>query len=397
MLVFLAFTLVALLAPQTPAATTGALSGRIVEEGSGAPISGAQVSLRALGQPMLPGPPPTLDTTTDTAGRFVFSAVAAGRYMMNVTKNGYAVQQAPGVAMPPPIEVVVGGATTIDRALQRSAIIVGRVTDDAGEPLAQARVMAFRRPTSDPVLLARYANRPDMLQNFNRLMPIGQTAQTNDLGEFRLFGLPAGEYFVQASAPFQSPLNGSSTPRGRTYASTFYPSVVDSASAQSVSLVAGQTSDALVIALQMVPAFQIAGVVVDESGTPIPGAMVMLTPDRSSGMVFMGPSGPPSRTDASGKFSIANVAGGRYQLMAAIPNVISGSGVGAGAAGGGFTSFSISGGASVASGVTTSGGTVATESRGGVTTQFRMDDQNRLTIDVTADMTGLQVIARRPN
>src|SRR5690349_10934990 len=101
MLAFLAFMLAAFLAPQTApaitAATTGALSGRITEEGTGAPIAGAQVVLRALGQPLVgPTPPTTFDTTTDAAGRFAFNALAPGRYLLTLTKNGYAAQMGPG-------------------------------------------------------------------------------------------------------------------------------------------------------------------------------------------------------------------------------------------------------------------------------------------------------------
>ena len=66
-----------------------------------------------------------IDTTTDAMGQFTFSALKPGRYMLNPTKNGYAVQQGPGLTMPP-IEVVAGRTTTIERTLQRSAIIVGR-------------------------------------------------------------------------------------------------------------------------------------------------------------------------------------------------------------------------------------------------------------------------------
>src|SRR5215831_19385591 len=97
----LAFTFAVLLAPQTPAVTTGALTGRVIEDGTGVPIPGAQVILTVLGPPA-PGTPPTMiDATTDAAGRFTFGALAPGRYMLNATKNGFAVQQGPGITGPP--------------------------------------------------------------------------------------------------------------------------------------------------------------------------------------------------------------------------------------------------------------------------------------------------------
>jgi len=73
----------------------------------------------------------------------------------------------------------------------RQAAIVGRVLDENGEPIANANVMAWRRP---PV--ANGAPVPARLG----LIPAASAAQTNDLGEFRLFGLAPGEVYVQATS-----------------------------------------------------------------------------------------------------------------------------------------------------------------------------------------------------
>src|SRR5262245_4285060 len=175
MLALLAFTLAAFLAPQAPATTTGILSGRVIEEGSGStPVPGAQVVLRALGQPTFPRTPVTIDTTTDAAGRFTFSALAPGRYMLTLAKNGFATQQGTGPGSPQPLEITAGNTTTNERTLARSAVIVGRVTDESGEPRADARVMALHRLKVDPAIQARFADRPELLQNFNQLMPATQ-------------------------------------------------------------------------------------------------------------------------------------------------------------------------------------------------------------------------------
>lgn len=63
----------------SPAQTAATVNGTVADE-SGAPIAGAEVTLKG----------PTVKTTTsDTAGAFAFSAVTPGVYVLSVTKAGY--------------------------------------------------------------------------------------------------------------------------------------------------------------------------------------------------------------------------------------------------------------------------------------------------------------------
>src|SRR2546428_10362852 len=61
----------------------------------------------------------------------------------------------------------------------------GRVFDRDGEPLANVNVEALK-----------YS-----YQEGQRVMNVVQTARTNDLGEYRLFWLQPGRYFVSATPP----------------------------------------------------------------------------------------------------------------------------------------------------------------------------------------------------
>ena len=93
--------------------------------------------------------------------------------------------------------------------------------------------------------------------------------------------------------------------------------MLDSANAQALAVSPGQTSDPIVFSLQNVPAFQVSGVVVDYSGLSVDGAMVTLGPERPGG-VFMGPPSS-TRSDASGRFALPNVAAGTYVINATVP------------------------------------------------------------------------------
>ena len=156
--------------------------------------------------------------------------------------------------------------------LLRGAVIVGRVLDEGGEPLGGVQVMAMQRPPALP-------GGPPMRGNF--LIPGRSSAQTNDLSEFRLFGLKPGEYYVQATARFES----GGSPLGMTLLPTYFPDISDLGAAQPISLGAGQTSGIIDIRMIAVPAFQVSGVVLDEARRPVANAMVRWrVPAKSSSL-----------------------------------------------------------------------------------------------------------------
>jgi hypothetical protein len=113
---------------------------------------------------------------------------------------------------------------------------------------------------------------------------------TNEHGEYRVFGLPAGEYVVSAW------LNGFASqtdvtaqeiefvrrvaaggaiavppapPRPYVLAPTLYPGTVNEASATAVVVAAGGERLGVDIALQRVPVARVSGVVTDIDGKPV--------------------------------------------------------------------------------------------------------------------------------
>src|SRR5206468_646023 len=109
------------------------------------------------------------------------------------------------------------------------------------------------------------------------LIPAGSAAQTNDLGEFRLFGLAPGEVYVQATS--RSGVGHSASPT--VPLATYFPSTADVVGAMPITLAAGQTSGDITIRIVSAPAFQVSGVVTDEGGRPIENALVRLLQERT--------------------------------------------------------------------------------------------------------------------
>jgi len=288
------------------------ISGRVVEDGTNAPLSGVSVTVIAMQRgPVVSAPiGPAPQTVTAEDGRYMFDGLPPGRYRIDAQKAGFASPLADPLAFRT-FEVAAGQTLAgVNFSLPKAAVIAGQILDpSSGEPLANATVMAMRRlgTAGAPVLYSPQGP---------RLMPAGQSAQTNDLGEFRIFGLAPGEYFV-ASSPRLTGAKASAAP-GAAPVMTFYPGTTDASTAQPVIVAAGQVATGVVFRILNAQTYQVSGTVVDAKGAPVAGATVMLRNDpRTSSF---GPMPAASgRSDARGHFVIGGITPGSYMAMASVP------------------------------------------------------------------------------
>jgi protocatechuate 3,4-dioxygenase beta subunit len=322
-----------------PAPATGVVVGHVVEEGTNTPLADAHVRLTKSTHPdggQLPEGP--REALTDRDGRYRFERLTAGRYGVSVQKPGYAPSSPPDRMPSVTIEADKPTAELVI-ALPRGAVIAGRVLDANGQPRADARVMTMRRPQGAPE---------------GRLLPMPTPAVTNDLGEFRIHSLAAGEYVVQASPISRwlpQSVRSEATPSLVTVP-TYYPGTIDVETAQPVRLAAGQTF-IIEIGLQQAPAYSIAGVVVDQSGRPLANAGVTITGGTDSRMWISGPA-TRGRTGDDGSFRLDGLTSGVYVINAAVAS-------------------------------------------GGATTSYTYISSNQVKVVVNDDhVTGLQLVAERP-
>jgi Carboxypeptidase regulatory-like domain len=293
---------------------TGRIRGRVLAtDGTGA-IRRAQVRITS------PDIAPKV-ALTDAQGRFEFRELPASRFTLQATKSGYVSVQF-GQTRPfesgKPLELADKQALdNADISMPRGSVISGRIVDEFGDPLPDVAVTAMRQ---------------SWLNGRRRLTPSpARIAQTNDLGQYRIYGLPPGEYFVTATlrggplaemAMMETELmmvsaasvSGPSASAPRSgYAPTYYPGTPNVGDAQRIALAPGQESSSADFALVAVRLARVSGIVIASDGKPLEGAAVSIMPAARDFAGAMGASS--ARTLKDGSFTLNNVAPGDYVLQ----------------------------------------------------------------------------------
>jgi hypothetical protein len=159
-------------------------------------------------------------------------------------------------------------------------------------------------------------------QNGQKTLQTIQQARTNDLGEYRLFWITPGKYFLRVdysgtSTPlFRSP-NEFAGPMEDGYSSTYYPGTSDLASATPIDLLPGAQMSAIDLQLMRTKTYTVKGRAILTNPTPNQRPFVTLRPRQQVGMVGMSMN---PMTYADGTFEIKNVLPGSYILSANASN-----------------------------------------------------------------------------
>jgi len=276
---------------------TAVLRGFVVAADTGQPLRKAQVRITQADVPA--GPNVQRDsrlTTTDPRGLFEFRELRAGRYTLLAAKGSYVSMQY-GQTRPnepgKPIEILDG--QTIERVgfnLPPGGVITGRILDEYGEPLSDVTVTPQRY---------------QYVQGQRRLVPAGRVGQTDDLGDFRIFGVPPGQYYLQAT--YRNFAFGTSEDRVG-YAPVYFPGTTEMNMAQRLTIGVGTQVSNVVMTMRPVKTARVSGTVVDSHGRPMMGMLLFM---QASGFMVVNMAAP-IRPD--GTFSMSGLAPGEYILRA---------------------------------------------------------------------------------
>ena len=277
---------------------SGVIRGRVTSLETGRPLRRARISLNS---PELSN---SRNASTNTDGRYEIRDLPAGRYTLNVTRSGYLPlafgQRRPGEAGKPFELADKQVVEKVDFALPRMGVISGRVIDELGEPIANTYVWAMQVV---------------FFEGARRLVPMGGGihATTDDTGQYRVLGLPPGDYVVMAQSRETWPLD-SDPKQILTYAPSYYPGTASTADAQRVKVAAGQEQIGVDFALVPGRTAKVTGTVVTGTGVPVAGERLMLSHEVRGPVGGMIGSGGSTTINADGSFTLTNIAPGNYQI-----------------------------------------------------------------------------------
>lgn len=274
---------------------TASIRGRVVADGTNAPLARAEIRISSAESPN------GKTAETDGNGRYELTALPAGKYTVAAMRPNY-IRVPYGQTRPnglgQPLELADGQAiANINFKLQRAGVITGRIVDEFGDPASDVIVTVMRS---------------QMVSGERRMMPAGRASSTNDLGDYRLYGLAPGQYYV--SATLRSFMPGETDDRSG-YAPTYYPGTGSVAEAQRITVAAAQTVPGINLALLPVRTARISGTAFDSAGKPLVGAMVMAI--ERQGMGMMGRA--PAQVRPDGTFMVSGITPGTYTLRVAVP------------------------------------------------------------------------------
>ena len=283
------------------------LEGSVSNKLTNAPVRHAHVLyIKTASESGPPSGPLSVDTDSD--GRFSLQ-LEPGSYRLWVEHPGYA-HQAYGAHTPQGQGAIITLAAgqhlqDVNIPITPLGAIAGRVLDEEGEPLQNVAI---------EVLHFSYA------AGRRQLVPVGG-ASSNDRGEYRSFGLPAGRYYLLASlrsTPLSRPVDkGSLAPElVEPYAPLYYPGVIDPDSASVITLPAGGQLTDVDFHLQRIRGVTLRGRILspleDFAGSQL---QVVLAHDENHAASYI--DRLTANVDkASGRFEFHGVAPGSYLLVA---------------------------------------------------------------------------------
>lgn len=209
---------------------------------------------------------------TDAIGAFTLRNINPGRYRLEAQRAGFVDQVfgakranregtplalQPGLAMK---DVVI--------KMSPHGVVTGHITSPDAEPIANVPV-SLTRITYD-------RNGQKQLTDFN-------SVTTNDLGEYRIFNIPPGRYFLKAALR-PAPTTSSDGKAGdvETFAPTWYSGTTDPRAALPLEIQPGQTISGVDMALLKTAERRVRGIVDSRNSGPPGLVRIALVPRNST-------------------------------------------------------------------------------------------------------------------
>jgi len=274
------------------------LEGRTVHSLTGEPVRKARLF---LGRALRPGsetsadsePPRSLAVASDAEGKFTFTDIPAGRYVLVATRVGFLAERDSRLDGGPVTYLTCTAGEKLPDIVVKltpQGVLLGRVLDEDGDPTPGAEITVRR-----------------LVKGLPQLVSTG-SARSNDIGEYRIPNLRPGRYYMSVTGP---DIPG---PSQQAYATVYWPGSIDPAGALPIELGPGTERCGMDVRLIRRRVVSIVGKV---EGVEERRALVYLFPKE-----VVSPAFPERERRASvhsgGRFELYGVPPGSYTLVAQV-------------------------------------------------------------------------------
>jgi protocatechuate 3,4-dioxygenase beta subunit len=256
---------------------------------------------------------PSAGAITDDKGHFTIANLKPGIYLVHASRAGLVQKNGGELGTGTIVRLASGNSQNVTILMLAAGAITGRVLDEHGEPMQNASVQAMHYIYTLPG---------------RHLFPVAN-ATTDDKGEYRLFGLKPGSYFVMAAAagdpvesldsgPAPAEAQAGKKPEVTVYAPRFYPNASSPDRATPVAVRSGDEAEAD-FNLTRVPAHKISGKITGLTAQP--SASTSNQSERRIRYVMAMRKGTDTDTSRGtlredSTFEIPAVTSGRYKVLA---------------------------------------------------------------------------------
>ena len=277
------------------------IEGVVTSVPTGEPLKGAQVYLTAVGKYKA-----LFSTETDAQGKFSLEGIEPGEYQLEADKTGYYDPErrcdSEEIQMGDEIRLASGQKIAdVKLRLVAPAVITGTVVDPKGDPVANVEV--------EPVRISSYWGKQEIARQGG--------SQSDDRGQFRIFHLEPGSYFVRVAGAgdfMRRPRDAddSSASGRKGFLPIYYPDTTDITQASLLELTPGGELSQINLTVHSAQVLRVRGKVVNGlTGDPISGGSIsaeLMPPSlRENGSTAGG-------LDDDSEFDIDDLVPGKYIL-----------------------------------------------------------------------------------
>lgn len=276
------------------------IEGAVLNAVTGEAVKKVSVMLRSVN-----GGNTSSAAATDASGHYRFDNIDPGRYFLSADRTGFVPQQygAKGPSRPGTMLTLTAGQSIKDAAFKLipQGVVTGKVVDEDGDPVARVILQCQRY----------------IYNNGKKQLGMGGMGNTNDLGEYRIFGLPPGRYYLSAfyqSTPQVAPILDAKKTYEEGYAPVYYPNAPNVEAAAPFEITPGAQLRGMDLTLPKTRTVRLRGVVTSSATNKPVRANVSVMSRDASGMAMTRAFGRV--LDDQGNFEIHSVVPGSYFLIA---------------------------------------------------------------------------------